>query len=118
MSRSFMLLAALVAVSACWSRNSEPLVGPTELDPQQQRGELVFHQQCNECHPQGQAGLGPSLNDKTLPGAVIRHQIRHPVAWMPEFSESDLPDDDLHALVEYMKVIRDADDQNRNEETP
>ena len=107
--------AALLFVAACWSRNSEPLVGATPLNAQQQRGEVVFFQQCNECHPQGQAGLGPSLNDKTLPGALLRHQIRHPVAFMPEFSEADLPDDQLHDLIEYMKVARDADDQNRTD---
>lgn len=69
-----------------------------------------FFRQCNECHPQGESGLGPSLNEKPLPDALIRQQVRRPLVLMPPFSDEVLPDSELEDLIEYLKAVRRADD--------
>jgi mono/diheme cytochrome c family protein len=63
---------------------------------------------CNKCHPGGTAGVGPSINDKPLPEIAIRTQIREGVGAMPKFSDTDLDDHDLDAVVAYVEALRDA----------
>lgn len=113
MSKSGVVLVVLLALCACDPRRSEPFVGDIVLDEQQSRGELLFFRHCNECHPQGSSGLAPALNDKPLPDALIRLQVRTPVLYMPPFSEEVLPDPQLEDLIEYLKAIRRADDDEQ-----
>ena len=58
------------------------------------------------CHPGGEGGLGPSLNDKLLPAVAIRTQVRHGLGVMPHFPEKEIPPKELEALVAYMKALR------------
>ncbi|WDT80226.1 MAG: cytochrome c [Candidatus Manganitrophus sp.] len=51
------------------------------------RGETIFMHACNQCHPKGEAGLGPALNNKPLPAFMIRFQVRHGLGAMPAFSK-------------------------------
>jgi mono/diheme cytochrome c family protein len=62
--------------------------------------------QCHQCHPGGEAGLGPSLNDKPLPGFMMKFQIRHGIGAMPAFSKDNVGDEDLDAVVAYVKALR------------
>ena len=110
MSNSSVVLIVLLVLCACDPRRSEPFVGPIALDEQQSRGELSFFRHCNECHPQGESGLGPGLNDKPVPDALIRQQVRRPLAIMPPFSDELLPDPELEDLIEYLKAIRRVDE--------
>lgn len=112
---TFLTLALALPLLACESRKSEPIVGPIQLNTQQLQGERVFFRQCNECHPQGQAGLAPSLHDKKLPEFLIKKQVRDPIAFMPEFEEDVISNDDLDALVEYLKVVRQADAEDKTD---
>lgn len=79
-----------------------------EVDPSSkpemcfERGKLVFCQKCNKCHPQGQAGLGLSINDKPLPDALIRQQVRNPVEIVPAFDENEISDVDLQAIIDFL----------------
>lgn len=107
MTKTLWLVAAL-ALAACNQRRSEPFVGPIELDEAEQRGELLFYRNCNECHPQGESGLAPGLNDKLVPDFVLKNQVRNPIAFMPEFEEDSLTDQQLDDLVEYLKALRRA----------
>lgn len=109
MNKVLMTVAAVLALAGCDQRRSEPFVGPLELDEQQLRGEYTFFHQCNECHPQGESGLGPALNDKPLPEFAIKQQVRHPIAFMPAFDEQTLPDAELDDLIEYLEALRRAD---------
>ncbi len=61
----FVLGFALAVVSAsCGSaRRSEPLVGAFHPDGSELRGATVYAEHCHKCHPGGEAGLGPSLNE-------------------------------------------------------
>lgn len=101
-----VLAFALVLLGCGTPRRGEPLVGVIELDVKEKRGEQVFMQKCNLCHPGGERGLGPSLNAKPAPGEAIRLQVRKGLGKMPSFNESSIPPPDLDALIAYMIEIR------------
>lgn len=110
----FALLALCAFASASCvgrARKSEPLAGPTVLDrASERRGQLVFMEHCNQCHPGGAAGLGPGINDLRLPGPLIEAKVRlgHPI--MPAFPEKVITDAELHDIVQYLMAMRAKDD--------
>jgi len=108
--RRAIVAAALgaLAVSACGhARRSEPIAGPLVLDDAwARRGRQVYMRHCDHCHPGGEAGTGPSLNDKPAPGWLIATQVRRGLGAMPAFPPGAISDSDLDALVRYMKVLR------------
>jgi mono/diheme cytochrome c family protein len=104
-----LALAALAA--ACGSvRRGEPIVGPMQLgDASAQRGKVLFSRYCYRCHPGGEGGLGPALNDKPPPAFLIRTQVRLGLGAMPSFSEDVLPSEDLDDIVAYVLALRHHD---------
>lgn len=101
-----LLLACLVA-AGCSARRGEPVAGPLLLlTAEEIRGEKVFMQYCHKCHPGGERGLGPALNNKPLPGPMIKLQVRAGMGAMPAFSKELLPDPQLDDLVAYIKRLR------------
>jgi mono/diheme cytochrome c family protein len=97
---------AALLLTACAARRGAPFEPPLELNEQQRRGQIVFMQHCNKCHPQGEGGLGPALNNKPLPGPAIRVQVRRGVGAMPKFSEAQIDDEDLSALSAYLLEVQ------------
>jgi len=83
---SVMICAFLVPTGCGSARRGEPLIGPVGLSDQARLGRVVFYANCDQCHPGGEAGLGPSLNNKPLPGFAIKTQVRHGLGAMPSFS--------------------------------
>jgi mono/diheme cytochrome c family protein len=79
----------------------------TLSDPRLARGRHEFMLNCNQCHPDGAAGLAPSINDKPLPEGLIKVQIREGLGAMPAFKEEHLNDQDVEAIVRYLKYVRD-----------
>jgi mono/diheme cytochrome c family protein len=71
-------------------------------------GREVFDRECHLCHPGGEAGLGFSLNNKALPGALVKLQVRRGIGAMPAFSKAELSDEELDALVAYLAWLRRA----------
>jgi mono/diheme cytochrome c family protein len=63
---------------------------------------------CNQCHPGGDAGLAPALNNKPAPAAAIKLQVRKGLGRMPAFDQQVIDDNALDALVSYMLTIRHA----------
>jgi|SRR5579884_633623 len=102
----FVLLCTTMA--ACGSaRRGEPIAGPIVLTTETARhGQVVFMRNCYQCHPGGEAGLGPAINNKPLPQFLIRYQIRHGFGAMPAFTEDQLSSTDLTALLEYLQALR------------
>jgi mono/diheme cytochrome c family protein len=99
-------LFALV-VSACGSaRRAAPLLGPLPVSSEQKEGRRLFLDRCDFCHPGGEAGLGPALNNKPLPGTAIRMQVRKGLGAMPDFTEQELPDPELDRVVDYVLALR------------
>jgi mono/diheme cytochrome c family protein len=103
-------IAALLAAACGSPRRSEAMLGSMEIrSPEVARGRIVYARNCDECHPGGAAGLGPSLNNKPLPGFLIRFQVRHGMGAMPAFSEKKISDEDLDAVIEYVRARRAHD---------
>ncbi|MCG3117865.1 MAG: cytochrome c [Candidatus Manganitrophus sp. SA1] len=99
---------ALLIQTGCGSaRRSEPISGPLPIESSSiANGQKVFMEHCNQCHPQGETGLGPALNNKPLPSFMIRFQVRRGFGAMPAFSKKDISDDQLNDLVEYVRALR------------
>lgn len=72
------------------------------------RGERLFYKHCSRCHPGGESGLGPALNDKPLPELAIETQIRKGLGAMPAFSEHHLKDDEVDAIADFVIEMRKA----------
>lgn len=107
-----LLLLIVIGQAGCGSpRRGEPLAGPLRTDdPQVERGRLVFARNCHLCHPGGEGGLGPALNDKPLPGFLLRTQIRLGLGAMPAFNEQQISHDQLDDLVKFMMALRKHED--------
>jgi mono/diheme cytochrome c family protein len=84
-------------------------IPPKELrdNPRLAEGQRVFMQTCNQCHPGGASGIGPSLNDKRIPPFLMRLKVRHHVGAMPAFTEDVLPDPKLDDIVQYLRYLRE-----------
>ena len=98
----------LLSLACGTARRREPLATPVALDQRAERGRVVFMAQCHQCHPGGEAGLGPALNDKPLPEFLKKFQVRHGLGTMPSFSEQRISDEQLDDLMEYLKALRRA----------
>jgi mono/diheme cytochrome c family protein len=102
-----MVIAAALLLAGCSARRGEPLVGPLgETSAAVVRGQRVFMANCHACHPGGEAGLAPAINNKPLPGFMIKTQVRLGVGAMPRFSNEEISSDQLDDLVTYLKVLR------------
>jgi mono/diheme cytochrome c family protein len=107
--RKILIAAALLGgILACGTgRRSAPIIGEVKLENEQQKnGQLVFMEQCNQCHPGGDAGLGPALNNKPVPEAMMRLQVRTGLGAMPAIPAHALSERELDDLVEYLEVMR------------
>ena len=108
MKRRISLLYVLLLTACAPAYRGEPIVGPLDTsDPQVALGERVFAANCNQCHPGGAGGLGFSLNDKPLPGWLIEYQVRNGLGAMPAFSQAQVSDSELDALVAYLVRLRE-----------
>jgi len=97
----------LAWLAGCSGRRSEPLRGAVDVsDPKVAHGQQVYINRCDKCHPGGDAGLGPSLNNKPLPGFMVAFQARHGMGAMPAFTDEELPRAELDAVVAYLKALR------------
>ena len=102
--------AALLAGAACGSaRRSEPIAGAFQGDGSETRGRLVYAQSCHKCHPLGEAGLGPSLNEKPLPVFLMRLQVRRGLGAMPAFDEHQISAQELDDLMDFIVAYRKHD---------
>jgi mono/diheme cytochrome c family protein len=109
--RRSAFLAAALLLAPLWfgcatARRGEPLRGPMVLDEKATRGQRVFANFCNGCHPGGEGGLGPALNNKPMPTFVTKFQVRHGLGAMPSFSESAISDAALDDLTAYLGRLR------------
>jgi mono/diheme cytochrome c family protein len=103
------LLLGAASVACSSGRRSEPLIGaPNLATPQLKSGEQAFFLHCHKCHPSGDAGLGPAINNKALPSAAVKLQVRTGAGAMPSIDDNRLSDQDLEALVAYLEVMRQA----------
>ena len=120
MKRALSLLvlapALGLALSCSTARRSEPVAArPVALtDARLARGHLVYMENCQKCHPGGEAGAGPSINNVPLPGLALRTRVRSRafflgVGRMPSFKKNEISPEQLDDLVAYLKALRRAD---------
>jgi mono/diheme cytochrome c family protein len=109
-TQAALSLSVVVLLTACHSvRRGEPFVGPMQLNSKQQSGQLVFQQRCHQCHPNGEAGLGPALNNKPAPVFLMKTQVRVGLGAMPRFDEHTISKAELDDLMAYVIALRKAD---------
>jgi len=105
-----LLLCGAIFVGCHSVRRGEPIVGPLSYnDPAVQHGKIIFDHKCNSCHPGGEGGLGPGLNDKPLPVFAMKLQVRAGLVGfkiMPSFDQHQIPSEDLDDLMKYIKALR------------
>jgi mono/diheme cytochrome c family protein len=102
-----LLASAALAVACGSARRPPPLREPGEpLDDEERRGQVVYMRHCQPCHPGGESGLGPALNDKPLPGPLVKLQTRRGLGSMPGFDEKKISDEELDALAAYVGALR------------
>src|SRR5689334_16743892 len=104
MKKSMIILSAIVLLilTACGdnkleekqkpkvqhSEETEPKAnGPVTLSLDEFEGMKLFMRHCNKCHPGGEKGKGPSLNDKSLPNFLVHWQVRLGGGDMPKFTD-------------------------------
>lgn len=63
------------------------------------RAEKTFSATCGYCHI---TGVGPELKGKNLPPEIFTYFARHGNQGMPAFRPSDISDQDLSNLAEYL----------------
>jgi len=104
----FIGASALIVSLGCGSpRRSEPIKGAVvAVEASQERGKIVFMQNCNRCHPGGEAGLGPALNGLRGPKALQRRRVRHGPGRMPSFDKTQISDEQLEELLSYLALLR------------
>lgn len=103
-----LLICSLLFPTACGSaRRGEPITVSTAIsDPYIEQGQIVFMRNCHKCHPGGEAGLAPAINNKSLPEFLMRFQVRHGIGAMPSFTEEEITATQLDNLMKYLKELR------------
>lgn len=103
-----MLFGVVLSIAACGTpRRSAPLRGAVPLaTPSEQQGEILYARFCDRCHPGGEGGIGPAINNKALPQFMIKLQVRAGFGAMPGFNDDVISADDLDAIVDYLKALR------------
>src|SRR5689334_1352129 len=86
---------------ACHSpRRGEPITGPMNLQNEKvAHGQKLFMEHCYQCHPNGEGGLGPDINQNPAPRFVVKTQIRTGLGAMPSFGKDEISSGDLDDLV-------------------
>jgi mono/diheme cytochrome c family protein len=104
---TYLICICVLLLSSCGSaRRGEPFTGPLLMSNDALAGRQVFMANCHQCHPGGEAGLGPAINNKPLPKFLVQVQVRNGIGAMPAFSEQDITDDALDDLLIYLEGLR------------
>lgn len=68
-------------------------------------GQELFSMHCDDCHPDGEEDVGPSLIADPHAPARLRQQIREGSGKMRPFSENRLSGEDMEKILAYMDSI-------------
>jgi mono/diheme cytochrome c family protein len=106
MRRTELLVIALLAACGAEHRGEPEAAEVIPATRGELHGKRLFQKFCYQCHPGGSQGLGPALNDKPLPAAAIRTQIRVGVGAMPSFGKDWLTDKQVAEIADYVTTLR------------
>jgi mono/diheme cytochrome c family protein len=103
-----LFVAELALLLGCGSaRRTEPIAGPfAAASSDLTEGRKLFMRNCDQCHPRGESGLAPALNNKPHPSFLIKFQVRQGLGAMPSFSKDDISDAELENIVAYLQALR------------
>jgi len=74
---------------------------------QSQGGDRLYADNCQSCHGlKGRGGKAPDLVPFRRSYEETLHLVRHPECEMREFSESELSDNDVRQIVDYLKTLK------------
>lgn len=98
----------LISLLAACSQKVIPPSGSTKtsLNENALKGQKVFMENCNRCHPGGMSGLGPAIINKPLPSFLIKFQVRNGLGVMPSFHKDHLSKEELNNVITYIKEQR------------
>jgi len=80
--------------------------GPVTLTVDEFEGMKLFMRKCNKCHPGGEKGKGPSLNDKEFPRFLIHWQVRLGGGDMPKFTDEEISKPQLQQIISFVKRMQ------------
>jgi mono/diheme cytochrome c family protein len=105
---AILFCVVVIPLFGCRSvRRGEPIVGPLPVnDPAVERGRVAFAQHCFACHPGGEGGLGPGLNDKLFPRFLMKTQVRLGLGAMPGFDAHKIPPEELSDILKFVVAQR------------
>jgi mono/diheme cytochrome c family protein len=66
------------------------------------RGQQIFEARCANCHPGGEARIGPSLKATVLPGPLQKETGHDPATALRHI----LPDNDYDAVLAYVRSLQ------------
>lgn len=112
MRHRLLLLVLLGSACAARERSAVETDSPVALA---RRGERVFRDHCNACHPGGGKGLGPAI-ERSLDRASLVGQIRQGIGQMPAFTPATLADGDVEAVLAYVDGLVSRARKARSEE--
>lgn len=101
------MASAVTLVGGCAAARRPNVIPDPQLriNPRLAEGQRVFMRYCNQCHVNGAAGVGPSLNDKWLPAFFVKFKVRSGIGQMPRFPESTLSDARLEDILRYLNYL-------------
>jgi mono/diheme cytochrome c family protein len=108
----FISLGGMVFISCGTAKRSEPVKGKMDIKSEGiAKGQMVFMNNCHKCHPGGQAGAGPSINNIHLPGFLIRMRVRDKafllgLGRMPSFKINEISRLEMDDLILYLDALK------------
>lgn len=103
-----VLMGAAVAFACVGPRAERQTLDPIQLaTAQQKEGQILFMRFCHSCHPDGAAGLGPSIIGMRAPDFLRRAQVRTGLGDMPAFHEDLIRDHELDAIIAYLDHVEE-----------
>jgi mono/diheme cytochrome c family protein len=103
-SSAFVILVS-IGLASCGSARRDTSSARLD-DPHLVHGKQVFDEHCHACHPGGQTGLAPAINDKPVPAWLIKTQIRAGLGAMPAFPIERLSNDEVDDVAAYVISLR------------
>lgn len=114
-----IIIAFIIAIFSCGNNAEDRIetktaVDEKPIDPEngicfsetEYRGMKLFMRHCNKCHPGGEKGKGPALNDKKLPDFAIHFQVRTGMGDMPSFKKDEISKEDVKRIIEFVQLMR------------
>ena len=96
------------AEGAAGSAGGEPslvITDKAEWDTLAAAGKTSFDTTCGDCHPGGDADLGPKLKGHMEPSANMIKQIREGSGRMKPIGEDKLPESEMKGLLVYLSTL-------------